>query len=38
MPRVKKGKSERVNVRLPKPMVDEVDRLVEEFPEQSYNR
>jgi len=37
MPQTKR-KSERVHVRLPKPMVDEVDRLVEAFPEFSYNR
>lgn len=38
MPKTKKRKIERVNVRLPKPMVDEIDRIMKAFPEFNYNR
>ena len=38
MPKMKKLKVERVAVRLPKPMLDEIDRIMKRFPEFNYNR
>lgn len=38
MPQVKRGTSERVPIRIPAPMVEEIDRIVREFPELNYNR
>jgi len=38
MPRTKREKVERVPVRIPKPMADEVDRIVREYEEYGWNR
>jgi metal-responsive CopG/Arc/MetJ family transcriptional regulator len=38
MPRVKKGGSERFPVRIPAPMIEEIDRIVRERPELNFNR
>jgi metal-responsive CopG/Arc/MetJ family transcriptional regulator len=35
---VKKGAVDRTPVRIPKPMLDEIERIVEEHPEMNYNR
>ena len=37
MPRTKTT-IERVNIRIPKPLMDEVDRIIEKYSELSYNR
>ncbi len=37
-PKTKKRKVERVLVRLQKPMLDEIDRIMKRFPEFNYNR
>jgi len=38
MPKTKKQEVKRLNVRLPKPMVDEIDRIMKVFPEFNCNR
>jgi len=38
MPKTKTRRVERVNVRLPKPMVEEIDRIVKKFKEMNWNR
>jgi metal-responsive CopG/Arc/MetJ family transcriptional regulator len=38
LPQVKRAGSERVPVRIPAPMVEEIDRIVRELPELNYNR
>ena len=38
MPQVKRGSSDRVPIRIPAPMMEEIDRIVRELPELNYNR
>ena len=38
LPRVKKASSERVPIRIPAPMIEEIDRIVRDLPELNYNR
>jgi hypothetical protein len=38
MPRTINGENHRQSVRIPKPMIEEVDRIVREHPELHYNR